>query len=75
MIIDTHAHFTPQLMLDVLKKKINQFPSIELLVDEDTYKLGFAGGELTRPISYKLREVDQRLDWMEEQCIDAYFPG
>ena len=75
MIIDTHAHFTPQSMLDALKKKISQFPSIELLVDDDTYKLGFAGGKLTRPISHKLREVDLRLDWMGEQCIDTQING
>ena len=75
MIIDTHAHFTPQSLLDALNKKISQFPSIELLVEDDIYKLGFAGGELTRPISHKLREVDQRLDWMEEQCIDAQING
>ena len=75
MIIDTHAHFTPQSMLQALKRKISQFPSVELLVDDDTYKLGFAGGKLTRPISRKLREVDQRLDWMRDQCIDAQING
>ena len=75
MIIDTHAHITPQAMLDALKTSIGRFPSVELLADGDTYKLGFAGGELTRPISAKLRETDQRLDWMSEQCIDAQITG
>ena len=75
MIIDTHAHFTPQAMLDALKKAIGRFPNVELLADGDAYKLGFAGGELTRPINPKLREVDQRLDWMGDQCIDAQING
>jgi len=75
MIIDTHAHFTPQAMLDALKKEIGRFPSVELLVDGDAYKLGFAGGDLTRPVLPKLREVDQRLDWMGHQCIDAQING
>ena len=37
MIVDTHAHFTPQSMLDALQKDISHFPSVELLV-EDTLR-------------------------------------
>ena len=44
MIIDTHAHFTPQAMLDALQKEIGRFPNVELLVDGDKYQLAFAGG-------------------------------
>ena len=75
MIIDTHAHITPQSMLDALKKEAGRFPSVELLADGDTYKLGFAGGQLTRPISPKLRETEKRLGWMGDQCIDAQING
>ncbi len=49
MIIDTHAHFTPQAMLEALKKDISKFPSVDLLVEDDSYKLAFAGGAPTRP--------------------------
>ena len=75
MIIDTHAHFTPQSMLEALKKEIGRFPNIELLVEEDSYKLGFSGGALTRPLSPKLRDADKRLHWMKDQCIDAQING
>ncbi len=75
MIIDTHAHFTPQSMLDALKKETSRFPSVELLAEDDSYKLGFAGGALTRPLSPKLRDSDGRLEWMEHQCIDAQING
>ena len=75
MIVDTHAHFTPQAMLDALQKEVGRFPSIELLSDGQKYQLAFGGGQLTRPISPKLRDADQRLEWMEHQCIDSQING
>ena len=39
MIIDTHAHYTPQAMLAALQNKIGRFPSIELLRRDDSYRL------------------------------------
>ena len=44
MIIDTHAHFAPQRMLDALIARTGEFPSIELMHEGDAYKLAFAGG-------------------------------
>ncbi|MCZ6637027.1 MAG: amidohydrolase family protein [Alphaproteobacteria bacterium] len=75
MIIDTHAHFTPQPILDALKKDVGKFPSVELLADDGSYRLAFAGGAPTRPLSPKLRDAEQRLEWMDGQCIDAQVTG
>ncbi|MDX1483768.1 MAG: amidohydrolase family protein [Alphaproteobacteria bacterium] len=75
MIIDTHAHFTPQATLAALKKDIANFPSVELLAEDDHYRLAFAGRPPTRPLSPKLRDADQRLEWMDGQCIDAQVTG
>lgn len=75
MIIDTHAHFTPQRMLAALKKDIGRFPSVELLAEGDHYRLAFAGRAPTRPLSPKLRDADQRLEWMDGQGIDAQVTG
>ncbi len=75
MIIDTHAHFTPQPILDALKKDVGKFPSVELLADDGSYRLAFAGGSPTRPLSPKLRDAEQRLEWMDGQCIDAQVTG
>ena len=75
MIIDTHAHFTPQILLSALKAKMDQFPSIELLEEDDKYQLAFSGGAPTRPLSPKLRDTDLRLEWMEEQSIDVQVAG
>jgi aminocarboxymuconate-semialdehyde decarboxylase len=75
MIIDTHAHFTPQTMLAALQNKTGRFPNVELLHQDDSYQLVFAGLSPTRPLSPKLRETEQRLAWMDEQRIDRQIVG
>ena len=75
MIIDTHAHYTPQAMLAALQSKTGQFPNVELLRRDDSYQLVFAGLSPTRPLSPKLRETEQRLAWMDEQRIDRQIVG
>jgi len=75
MIIDTHAHYTPQSMLAALKADIGRFPSIDLLEEEGKYQLAFVGGNPTRPLSPKLRDTDQRLKWMDDQSIDVQIVG
>lgn len=75
MIIDTHAHYTPQAMLAALKNKIGQFPNLELLHVEDSYQLVFAQQAPTRPLSPKLRETEERLAWMDELHIDCQIVG
>ncbi|NQV54750.1 MAG: amidohydrolase [Rhodospirillales bacterium] len=75
MIIDTHAHFTPQSMLDALLKQADRFPSVDLMHEDGSYKMAFAGGDVTRPISAKLRDTDERLGWMDTCSIDAQVVG
>ena len=75
MIIDTHAHYTPQSMLAALKTQIDRFPSIDLLEEDGKFQLAFCGGNPTRPLSPKLRDTDMRLEWMDEQSIDAQVVG
>lgn len=70
MIVDIHAHFVPQKMLDALASGSASFPNVELLHEGDTFKLGFAGGPLTRPVNPKLREAELRHGWMTENGID-----
>ena len=75
MIIDTHAHFTPQAMLAALQSRLDKFPNVELLHSDDSYQLVFAGRSPTRPLSPKLRETEQRLAWMDSQRIDRQIVG
>lgn len=75
MIVDTHAHYLPQELLEDLNNRSTDFPSIECLNEDNTWKLGFAGGVLTRPIMPKLRQGDTRLEWMDDQKIDVMVCG
>jgi len=75
MIIDTHAHFTPQILLKALASKIGRFPNIQLLEEDGKYRLAFMGQAPTRPLSPKLRDSDMRLEWMDTQSIDSQVVG
>lgn len=75
MIVDVHAHYLPQAMLEALAKRASDFPSIDVMHDGDSWKLAFAGGPPTRPISPGLRKSDTRLRWMDENRIDIQVCG
>jgi len=75
VIVDIHAHFVPQKLLDSLASGRVSFPHVELLHDGNTFKLGFAGGPLTRPVNPKLCEVEGRHAWMTEAGIDMQVTG
>ncbi|MBT5046881.1 MAG: amidohydrolase [Rhodospirillaceae bacterium] len=75
MIVDTHAHYLPQAMLDDLRNRSSDFPSIECMQENDVWKLGFAGGPVSRPIHPNLRKGDTRLQWMDEQKVDVQVCG
>jgi aminocarboxymuconate-semialdehyde decarboxylase len=75
VIIDTHAHFTPEAMLKALQGATGKFPNVELLAKDNNYRLAFAGGAPTRPVAPKLRETTERLAWMDKGGIDAQVCG
>ncbi len=75
MIIDTHAHFTPQAMLTALQGAAGKFPNVELLAKDNAFRLAFAGNAPTRPVAPKLRETTERLAWMDKGGIDAQVCG
>ena len=75
MIVDTHAHYLPQAMLEDLNNRSSDFPNIDCLTQDNVWKLGFSGAPLTRPILPGLRQSDTRLQWMDDQKIDAMVCG
>ena len=75
MIVDVHAHYIPQKMLDELASGRVSFPNVELMHEGSVFKLGFAGGALTRPVMPKLRETDLRKSWMDDNGIDMQVTG
>ena len=75
MIVDIHAHYVPQKMLDALASGAARFANVELLHEGETYKLAFAGRPPTRPVNPKLRETERRRNWMDENGIEAQVCG
>ncbi len=70
MIIDSHAHFAPQPLFDALAVGQAKFGGVECLHQDGTFRLAFAGRAPTRPVMPKLREFEQRLEWMDNQHLD-----
>ncbi len=75
MIIDTHAQYVPQRMLDALATRGAEFPSVELQRADDDFRLAFAGGAATRPVSPGLRDPERRRAWLAENGIDVQVCG
>lgn len=70
MIVDIHAHYIPQKMLEALASGRVSFPNIDVMHDGDTFKLAFAGGTPTRPVMAKLCDAGMRQEWMAANGID-----
>jgi aminocarboxymuconate-semialdehyde decarboxylase len=75
MIIDIHAHCLPQETLDALAVEAARFPSVDLQVDGDRHRLGFAGHGPTRAVAPKLRRLPPRQAFLAEQGIDLQLTG
>jgi aminocarboxymuconate-semialdehyde decarboxylase len=75
MIIDCHGHLLPELLLEELADSASKFPSIQVQRTEGKWQLGFAGGALTRPIMPRLRETEQRFDWMAKEGLEHQVCG
>lgn len=75
MIVDCHAHYAPEAMFKRLEKDVGKFPSVELLAQEGKYRLAFKGRSPTRPVMPRLRETDQRFEWMDREKLELQVVG
>jgi aminocarboxymuconate-semialdehyde decarboxylase len=75
MIVDIHAHFIPETMLAALASGRDSFANVEVLHQDDSYKLSFAGNAPTRPVSPKLRDCEMRRSWLDENGINIQVAG
>jgi aminocarboxymuconate-semialdehyde decarboxylase len=75
VIIDVHAHYVPQSLLDDLKAQKRLFPSVKTREDKGALSLAFCGGEFTRPVMGRLSDLDQRRKWLAEQKVDKQVVG
>lgn len=70
MIIDSHAHYVPPALLDELRDRRSEFPSVEMTEVKDSLSFSFSGKKATRPVAPFLRDMEGRLSWMDAQGID-----
>jgi aminocarboxymuconate-semialdehyde decarboxylase len=75
MIIDTHAHVVPGTMLDALRSERRLFPSVRLDTEGAAPRLAFAGGAPGRPIQPRLRDLNERRDWLKRARVDRQLVG
>jgi aminocarboxymuconate-semialdehyde decarboxylase len=75
MIIDCHAHLVPPSLLEAIRTKAQEFPSVRLVEDGAGFGFSFAGGKPTRPVSKPLSDIAARLKWMDEQKIERQVVG
>ena len=75
MIVDVHAHYVPDSLLEALCAERRMFPSIDILGERNAVRMAFAGGQPTRPVSPKLSDIAQRKEWLKKQRIDCQVVG
>jgi aminocarboxymuconate-semialdehyde decarboxylase len=75
MIIDCHGHLVPPALLEEIRQRAAEFPSVRLVDGQGGFGFSFAGGKPTRPVSPPLRDTERRGAWMQEQGIDRQVVG
>lgn len=76
MIIDCHAHFVPPSLLEAIRERAADFPSVRIIEhDGGNPGFSFAGFNPTRPVAKGLTDVGARLKWLDEQGIDTQVVG
>jgi aminocarboxymuconate-semialdehyde decarboxylase len=75
LIIDVHAHYLPRLVFERFDQHAKEFSSVQMIRDNTSTRLAFAGGEPTRPIAPKLSDLQDRKQWMDKNGIDHQLVG
>ncbi|HEX4411339.1 MAG TPA: amidohydrolase family protein [Xanthobacteraceae bacterium] len=74
MIIDAHAHFVPQALLDdALAQK--SFPSVKVASENGAVRFAFAGQDSKRPVPAGMSDVERRRKWLADRGIDKQVVG
>lgn len=76
MIIDCHAHLVPPSLLEAIRERASDFPSVKVIEqDAGNPAFSFAGNKPTRPVAKGLTDFDARLKWLDDQGIDKQVFG
>ena len=75
MIVDCHAHFIPQTLLDEAKKQTAKFPNVKLNPAGESLGFQFASSKATRPAMKGLYDLPGRVGWLAKNGIDRQVCG
>lgn len=75
LIIDAHAHFVPQALLDHVLSERRLFPSVTAICENGGVRFSFAGQEAKRPVPAGMSDVDRRRAWLKARGIDKQAVG
>ena len=75
LVVDIHAHYIPPYLFERFDAHTARFPGVRLLREGKSRRMQFPGGEVTRPISPKLSDLDERRAWMDANGIDHQLVG
>lgn len=73
MIIDVHAHYLPQGLIDGFDPAA--FPGVALERSDKGTRFRFPGTDFTRPVAPKLSDLGDRKRWMADNGIDHQLVG
>jgi aminocarboxymuconate-semialdehyde decarboxylase len=74
MIIDAHAHFVPQALLDAAISQ-RSFPSVKTISENGGIRFAFSGQEPKRPVPAGMSDVERRRRWLGDRGIDKQVVG
>lgn len=74
MIIDAHAHFVPQALLDEALAQ-RSFPSVKAVSEGGAVRFAFAGQEAKRPVPAGMSDIERRRKWLADRGIDKQVVG
>jgi aminocarboxymuconate-semialdehyde decarboxylase len=75
MTIDCHGHYVAPELIEEIRGRATEFPSLKLVGDGSEWGFSFSGGKPTRPVSKPLRDLPARLAWMDANGIDKQVVG
>jgi aminocarboxymuconate-semialdehyde decarboxylase len=74
MIIDAHAHFVPQALLEEALTQ-HSFPSVKAVSENGAVRFAFAGQDAKRPVPAGMSDVERRRKWLADRGIDKQVVG
>ena len=75
IVIDIHAHYTPELLFQRFDEHARDFPNVKLARGNKGAQLSFPGDPSPRAVMRELGDLGARREWMDSNDIDHQLVG